>query len=105
LKPYIDDSAPALKIENLVLEYPGKGRQGKNRAVDDVSLHIERGEILGLVGESGSGKSTVGRCAIRLLKPTSGTVSIAGTDITTMSNRKSTRLNSSHVKISYAVFC
>jgi peptide/nickel transport system ATP-binding protein len=88
LKPYIDDSAPALKIENLVLEYPGKGRQGKNRAVDDVSLHIERGEILGLVGESGSGKSTVGRCAIRLLKPTSGTVSIAGTDITTMSHKK-----------------
>ena len=88
LQPYIDDSAPALNIENLVLEYPGKGRQGKNRAVDDVSLHIQRGEILGLVGESGSGKSTIGRCAIRLLKPTSGTVSIAGTDITTMSNKQ-----------------
>lgn len=83
----LDDSAPPLEIKDLVLEYPGKGRQGKNRAVDNVSLHIERGEIVGLVGESGSGKSTVGRCAIRLLKPTSGTVSIAGTDITTMSQK------------------
>ncbi|WP_040919215.1 ABC transporter ATP-binding protein [Saccharomonospora glauca] len=87
LEARLDSTAPPLEIKNLVLEYPGKGRQGKNRAVDDVSLHIERGEILGLVGESGSGKSTVGRCAIRLLKPTSGTVSIAGTDITTMSQK------------------
>ncbi|MGW9309926.1 ABC transporter ATP-binding protein [Saccharomonospora azurea] len=84
----LDDSAPALDIKDLVLEYPGKGRQGKNRAVDNVSLHIDRGEILGLVGESGSGKSTVGRCAIRLLKPTAGKVSIAGNDITTMSNKE-----------------
>ncbi|EID55251.1 ABC transporter ATP-binding protein [Saccharomonospora xinjiangensis] len=87
LQSRLDDSAPALAIKDLVLEYPGKGRQGKNRAVDNVSLHIDRGEILGLVGESGSGKSTVGRCAIRLLKPTSGTVTIAGTDITTMSHK------------------
>jgi peptide/nickel transport system ATP-binding protein len=84
----LDESAPALDIKDLVLEYPGKGRQGKNRAVDNVSLHIDRGEILGLVGESGSGKSTVGRCAIRLLKPTSGTVKIAGNDITTMSHKE-----------------
>lgn len=87
LQSRLDDSAPALAIKDLVLEYPGKGRQGKNRAVDNVSLHIDRGEILGLVGESGSGKSTVGRCAIRLLKPTSGSVTIAGTDITTMSHK------------------
>ncbi|WP_116047236.1 ABC transporter ATP-binding protein [Amycolatopsis palatopharyngis] len=84
LESQIEADAPALEIKNLVLEFPGRRGQAKNRAVDDVSLSIQRGEILGLVGESGSGKSTVGRCAIRLLSPTEGTVSIAGRDITTM---------------------
>jgi peptide/nickel transport system ATP-binding protein len=88
LEAQIETSAAALEIKNLVLEYPGRRGQAHNRAVDDVSLHINKGEILGLVGESGSGKSTVGRCAIRLLKPTAGTVSIAGRDITNMSNKQ-----------------
>ncbi|HJQ45944.1 MAG TPA: ABC transporter ATP-binding protein [Amycolatopsis sp.] len=87
LEAHIEEDAPALEIKDLVLEYPGKRGQARNRAVDGVSLHISKGEILGLVGESGSGKSTVGRCAIRLLKPTEGTVSIAGRDITALSTR------------------
>ncbi|GHF46268.1 ABC transporter ATP-binding protein [Amycolatopsis bartoniae] len=88
LESHIRTDAPALEIKDLVLEYPGKRRQAKNRAVDGVSLHIDKGEILGLVGESGSGKSTVGRCAIRLLKPTEGTVSVAGRDITNLSTKE-----------------
>ncbi|OQO92391.1 glutathione ABC transporter ATP-binding protein [Saccharomonospora piscinae] len=88
LAPRLDHNAPALAIKDLVLEFPGRGKQGKVKAVNNVSLEIQRGEILGLVGESGSGKSTVGRCAIRLLKPTSGSVSIAGSDITSMSYKK-----------------
>ncbi|MGW5720557.1 ABC transporter ATP-binding protein [Amycolatopsis sp. NPDC003865] len=88
LEAVIEETAPALEIKNLVLEYPGRRGQGKNRAVDDVSLTIAKGEIVGLVGESGSGKTTVGRCAIRLLDPTSGTVSIAGKDITKMSAKE-----------------
>ncbi|WP_370950428.1 ABC transporter ATP-binding protein [Amycolatopsis sp. cg5] len=88
LAAVIEETAPALEIKDLVLEFPGRRGQAKNRAVDGVSLHINKGEILGLVGESGSGKSTVGRCAIRLLNPTSGSVSIAGQDITTMSNKE-----------------
>ncbi len=50
------------------------------RAVDDVSLSVRRGGSLGIVGESGSGKSTLARVLVGLLKPSAGTVKIAGLD-------------------------
>ncbi|WP_411550396.1 ABC transporter ATP-binding protein [Mycobacteroides salmoniphilum] len=78
----------ALKVERAVIEYPGKG--GGFRAIDDVSFSIGRGEVVGLVGESGSGKSTIGRAAVGLLKVTSGTICVAGHDIS-KANRKQLR--------------
>ena len=57
-------------------------------AVDDVSLAVKEGETLGLVGESGCGKSTFGRCLVRLLEPTAGTVEFQGRDITHLGARE-----------------
>jgi len=81
-------SAPALlELENLHVYFAitsglvFERHIGQVQAVDGVTLGLRRGETLGLVGESGCGKSTVGRAALRLCKPTEGTVRFAGTDI------------------------
>jgi oligopeptide/dipeptide ABC transporter ATP-binding protein len=81
-----------VEVSNLRMHFPVRGgiipRQiGAVRAVDGVSLHIGPGETLGLVGESGCGKSTLGKAIVRLLKPTSGSISFNGTDISRMSQR------------------
>lgn len=58
------------------------GRRPDSRAVEQVSLTVQRGEKLGLVGASGSGKSTLGRVITGLLRPTAGKVEVAGVDPT-----------------------
>ncbi|MFM1795368.1 MAG: hypothetical protein RLZZ340_45 [Actinomycetota bacterium] len=73
--------APVLKIENVDIEYPKRGRIPAFKAVSDFSLEIYPGEIVGLVGESGSGKTTIGRAAIGLIPIKSGTISVSGHDI------------------------
>lgn len=57
---------------------------GHVKAVDDVSFTIKKGETLGLVGESGCGKTTTGRCILRLIEPTAGSVKYKGEEVTTM---------------------
>ena len=58
------------------------------RAVDDVSFRIEEGETFGLVGESGSGKTTIGRCMLRLIEPSSGAVRFRGENVLDFSSRR-----------------
>ena len=78
------DSARLVDVRGLVKHFPVEGSDDVVRAVDGVSFDILRGETLGLVGESGCGKSTVGRCLLRLIEPTSGEVNFAGRDVLTM---------------------
>ena len=61
--------------------WPGPGRQPTLKAVDGVSLAIQRGETLALVGETGSGKTTFGRLLLGLYRPTSGDIRYRGTSI------------------------
>jgi peptide/nickel transport system ATP-binding protein len=80
--------APLLEADHVQLYFPIKQGVlidrtiGHVHAVDDVSLHLNEGETLGVVGESGCGKSTLARCFVRLLEPTSGALRYRGQDIT-----------------------
>ena len=82
------EAEPVMRMENVTIEYPKRGRIPAFTAVKDFSLEIYPGEIVGLVGESGSGKTTVGRAAIGLLPVKSGTLEIVGTDITRASQKE-----------------
>jgi oligopeptide/dipeptide ABC transporter ATP-binding protein len=77
---------PLLSISQLTKHFPIRrgllGREaGAVRAVDGVSLQVGRGETLGIVGESGCGKTTLGRCILRLIEPTSGQIHFDGIDV------------------------
>lgn len=82
----IPDNDIIVSVENLVKHFPLKGgffsrQKGTIQAVNNVSFKLIRKKGLGIVGESGSGKTTVGKCILRLIEPTSGQVRIDGQNI------------------------
>ncbi|REJ78424.1 MAG: dipeptide ABC transporter ATP-binding protein [Acidobacteria bacterium] len=83
---------PLVKVRELVKHFPVEGSDDVVRAVDGVSFDIFEGETLGLVGESGCGKSTVGKSLLRLIEPTSGSISFEGLEITALDSRKMQKL-------------
>ena len=87
-----DDEITA-KVNNLSVHFPIPkqtlfAKQTYLRAVDDVSLSIFEGEILGVVGESGSGKSTLAKNILRLINPTSGSIELFGTKLASLSKKE-----------------
>jgi oligopeptide/dipeptide ABC transporter ATP-binding protein len=75
-------------VRDLVKHFPVEGSDDVVRAVDGVSFEILAGETLGLVGESGCGKSTVGRCLLRLIEPTSGHIYFEGADVLALGKKE-----------------
>lgn len=75
-----------IKLENITKVFPSKN--GDVTAVNNVNLHVKKGEIHGVIGYSGAGKSTLIRLVNLLEKPTNGSVSINGTELTSLPPEK-----------------
>src|SRR5216684_2959596 len=92
---------PLIELRNLVVEYVLPDR--RVRAVDDVSLSINPGEIVGLAGESGCGKSTTANAIMRILRPpaeiTSGSVLFQGEDMASLKREELRRFRWRHISL------
>jgi peptide/nickel transport system ATP-binding protein len=89
----VEQQSPAiatahLEVRDLCQYFAVAGSPEPRRAVDGVSLTINRGEILGIVGESGSGKSTIARSIVGLYRPTAGSILLDGAQLPTASSRR-----------------
>ena len=92
---------PMLSIRNLTVQY--STRRSQVKAVNDVSLHLSKGQTLGLVGESGSGKSTLGFSVLRLVPPPgkilSGEIEFNGIDLLRQPDEEIRRIRGSQISM------
>jgi len=93
---------PALRTENVCRYYPMGG--GMIRAVDGISVTIERGEFVALLGQSGSGKSTLLNLLAGLDRPTSGSVVVQGRDLSQLSSEELARYRRNDVGMVFQAF-
>ena len=94
-KPKLQILTPNIPSDEVILELKDIGKyhvqnglfsKTKNQVLEDISLQVNRGDIIGLIGESGSGKSTIAKIILRLWKETSGTISLHGNEIQSFSD-------------------
>jgi peptide/nickel transport system ATP-binding protein len=94
-KPKLQRLTPNIPSEEVILELKDIGKyhvqnglfsKTKNQVLEDISLQVNQGDIIGLIGESGSGKSTIAKIILRLWKETSGTISLHGNEIQSFSD-------------------
>lgn len=78
---------PAITAHALTKTYPGPRRQPPITAIDDLDLEVPRGAVLGLLGHNGAGKTTTVRVLATLVRPDSGTATVAGFDLATQPHR------------------
>ena len=86
----MEHSSDLVKVEDLVIKFPVRGDRTRKFIipVDRVSFAIKKGEVLALVGESGSGKTTIGRALVRLLKPTEGSITVSGIQVSAIKGKE-----------------
>ncbi len=94
--------SPAVRTDNVCRHYPMGS--GTIRAVDGISLTIERGEFVALLGQSGSGKSTLLNLLAGLDRPSSGSVLVQGRDLATMSSEELARYRRNDVGMVFQAF-
>lgn len=89
----MNENPVILQIKNLSKDFDIKGKKLLSNksvlhALNDISLDVYEGEVLGIIGESGCGKSTLGRCLVGLHKPTKGEILFEGKSITKLSSKE-----------------
>ena len=95
---YGDDGKGLLSIHNLAKSYKAR------RVVEDVSLHVRRGEAVGLLGPNGAGKTTVFYMITGLVKPDKGMISLDGYDVTALPMYRRARLGIGYLPQEASIF-